>query len=35
MIAAVAPRHEPVLATRNVRDFAGMTGLEVEDWSGG
>lgn len=33
-IAAIAAVNELVLVTRNVRDFAGFTGLEIESWSG-
>lgn len=33
MIAATALRHGLVLATLNVRDFAGIPGLVVENWS--
>lgn len=32
-IAATAIRHRCTLATLNPRDFAGIPGLEVEDWS--
>jgi tRNA(fMet)-specific endonuclease VapC len=31
-IAAIAAVNELVLVTRNVRDFAAFTGLEVESW---
>jgi tRNA(fMet)-specific endonuclease VapC len=31
-IAAIAAVHQLVLVTRNVRDFAGFTGLEIESW---
>ena len=31
-IAAVSAVNELVLVTRNVRDFSGFTGLEVESW---
>lgn len=34
MIAATACRHGLVLVTLNVRDFAGIPGLDVADWSG-
>jgi tRNA(fMet)-specific endonuclease VapC len=33
-IAAIAAVNELVLVTRNVRDFAGFHGLEVESWFG-
>jgi len=33
-IAAVAAMNELVLVTRNVRDFSGFTGLELESWFG-
>lgn len=33
MIAATARKHELILATLNARDFAGIPGLVVEDWS--
>jgi tRNA(fMet)-specific endonuclease VapC len=32
-VAAIARVHGLVLVTRNVRDFAGFEGLEVQDWS--
>lgn len=31
-IAAIAAVNELVLVTRNVRDFSGFSGLEVESW---
>jgi len=31
-IAAVAAVNDLVLVTRNVRDFSGFTGLEIESW---
>jgi predicted nucleic acid-binding protein len=34
MIAATACHHGLILATLNARDFAGIPGLTVEDWSG-
>jgi predicted nucleic acid-binding protein len=33
MIAATACRHGLILATLNARDFSGIPGLVVEDWS--
>lgn len=32
MIAATAFQHELVLVTRNVDDFAGFSGLQIENW---
>ncbi len=32
-IAATAISHRSILVTLNARDFAGIPGLEVEDWS--
>lgn len=34
-IAAIAAVNHLVLVTRNVRDFSGFTGLEIESWSTG
>jgi tRNA(fMet)-specific endonuclease VapC len=31
-IAAIAAVHDLVLVTRNIRDFSGFTGLELESW---
>lgn len=31
-IAAIAAVHDLILVTRNVRDFSGFTGLDVESW---
>lgn len=33
MIAATARAHGLILVTLNTKDFAGIPGLEVEDWS--
>lgn len=33
-IAAIAAVNDLVLVTRNVRDFSGFTGLEIESWFG-
>lgn len=33
MIAATARQHGLIVATLNVRDFAGIPGVAVEDWS--
>jgi tRNA(fMet)-specific endonuclease VapC len=32
-IAAIALVHDAVLATRNTRDFQGISGLKIEDWT--
>ncbi|WP_020559265.1 type II toxin-antitoxin system VapC family toxin [Thiofilum flexile] len=32
MIAAIAYQHELVLVTRNVNDFIGFSGLQMENW---
>lgn len=32
-IAAIALAHNATLVTRNVRDFAGIPSLRVEDWT--
>lgn len=32
-IAAIAAVNQLVLVTRNVRDFSGFTGLQIESWS--
>lgn len=33
LVAATAVRHDLVLVTRNLRDFADLPGLTVEDWT--
>ena len=33
LIAATAKRHGCIVATLNARDFVGMPGVAVEDWS--
>jgi tRNA(fMet)-specific endonuclease VapC len=32
MIAAIAKAHNCVLVTHNVREFARVVGLQMEDW---
>ncbi len=34
-IAAIAMAHDATLVTRNARDFKGIEGLAVEDWTSG
>ena len=33
LIAAIAKQHDLIIATLNVRDFAGIPGIRIEDWS--
>ena len=33
LIAAIAKQHDLIIATLNVRDFEGIPGIRVEDWS--